>query len=171
MSFDSDLTFSHAAEDMPCWREIYAAAFPTMSAMVNHRANGDHQRAGIDRSVILDNSKQVLIDEKARRIADTGDIMLEFVSVSTTCAPGWVEKPLLCDYIAYAFLPSGRAYLLPVIQLQAAWRENADRWKAKYGRRVVYNKNYQTHCCPVPTDVLYPAIGKMLRAQFTPMTA
>ena len=34
--------------------------------MVDHRDDGEHQRAGIDRSVILANSKQLLIDEKVR---------------------------------------------------------------------------------------------------------
>jgi len=161
--FEKDLKYSHECEDNPCWREVYRRAFPTMVKMVNHREIGPHQFAGIDRSIILNNSKQVLVDEKARRIHDTGDILLEYVSNDTTGTLGWIEKKLLCDYIAYAFIPSKRAYLLPVVQAQAAWKKSRDKWLERYGTLSASNNGYNTLNCPVPINVLYPAIGNMLR--------
>lgn len=167
-NFAEDLKFSHKCEDDPCWRSIYEQAFPTMVAMISHRENGDHQKAGIDRSVILANSKQIMIDEKARRRFDTGDIMLEFISNDQRGDKGWVEKSLLCDYIAYAFIPSGICYLMPVPQLQAAWIKHKVEWLAAYGTMKAKNATYYTHNCPVKTGVLFSSIGQMLRIHFQP---
>jgi len=166
--FIDDLAYSHACEDAACWAQIYRMAFPTMMAMHSHKADGDHQRNGIDRSVILDNGKQILIDEKARRRHDTGDIMLEYVSNNVRGTPGWVEKRLMCDYIAYAFIPSGTAYLFPVVQLQAAWSKNKESWLASFGTRAAKNNGYETFNCPVTTNLLFKEIGQMLRIHFTP---
>jgi hypothetical protein len=173
--FDDDLKFSHSCEDLPCWRQIYQEAFPTMVTMVNHRQNGDHQHLGIDRSVILRNSKVITIDEKARR-DDYGDIALEYISNDKKNSPGWVEKDLLCDYIAYAVLPTGIAYLLPVIQLQAAWRKNKAVWLEK-AKDPAYRKfktcrarnyGYCTLSIAVPVSEVFAAIGSGLRINFKP---
>ena len=140
-----------------------------MTAIISHRQDGWHQRAGVDRSVILANSKQILVDEKARRIKNTGDIMLEYVSNDRTNAPGWVEKSLKCDYIAYAFMPSGIAFLLPVNQLQTAWLKNKLIWLQKYRTRAAINNSCKTLNCPVPINELYSAIGQCLRINFNPI--
>ena len=92
--------------------------------------------------------------------------MLEYVSNDQKNTPGWVEKDLFADYICYAFIPSGKAYLLPVIQLQAAWLKNKTEWLEKYGTKSADNKFYHTLNCPVPTDVLFSQIGSMLRITF-----
>lgn len=165
---------SHEAEDLPFWKEVYQQAFPNMATMVNHREDGWHQRAGIDRSVILDNSKQILIDEKVRgRNKKTGkiygnDIALEYISNDKTGAPGWVCKPLQAEYIAYAIAPLGNCYLLPVIQLQSAWTKNQQLWLETYQTKFAQNKGYKTWFCPVPINVLFKAIGLELRIKFTP---
>jgi len=163
--FSRSLAASHGACDLPIWAQIYKRAFPGFLAMVDHREDGEHQRAGIDRSVILSNSKQILIDEKIR-FKDYGDILLEYVSVDKTGAPGWVCKPQRADYIAYAVAPTGICYLLPVIQLQLAWQRNKSEWLATYRTRSAPNKTYNTLNCPVPVPVLFPAIGAALRVQF-----
>lgn len=166
--FTDDLAFSHAAEDLPCWLEIYRQAFPTMSGMISHRKDGEHQRAGIDRSIILESGKQITIDEKIRR-KNYPDIALEYISNDRTAAPGWVCKSLLCDYIAYAIKPSGKAYLLPVPQMQAAWVKNAETWKRSFFHPKAPNRGYNTISVAVPVDVLFQAIGKCLRVDFTPI--
>jgi hypothetical protein len=56
------------------------------------------------------------------------DILLEQWSDEARRVPGWVQKPLACDFIAYAFAPSRRCYLLPVALLQRAWRLNGREW-------------------------------------------
>jgi len=161
--FKTDLKYSRDCEVLALWERAYKWFFPNMQTTVAHGQDGDHQRAGIDRSIVLDNSKQILIDEKARRIKDTGDIMLEYVANDTKGSPGWVEKRLLCDFIAYAFIPSRKVYLLPVIQLQAAWARNKVKWLKAYGTLKAKNQSYGTLNCPVSTPVLFKAIGGALR--------
>ncbi len=171
--FASSLAESHAAADLPCWEEMYRKAFPNFAAMVDHREDGPHQRNGIDRSVILSNAKQVLIDEKIRgRNKITGivysDIALEYLSDTDRKTPGWVCKPLLADYIAYAIGPIGKGYLLPVIQLQSAWKKHGNEWIRDYKRIRSQNDGWLTTSVGVPVDVLFRAIGSMLRLEFDP---
>lgn len=167
--FDESLRRSHAAEDLPFWEECYRNAFYDFAAMVNHRADGEHQRAGIDRSVILSNSKQYLIDEKIRWEA-YDDIALEYISNDQKGTPGWVCKPLRADYIAYAVAPKGICYLLPVPQLQQAWRVNQEKWRAQKLKIIAAkNRTYTTFSLAVPVNVLFAAIGAGLRVRFTPV--
>ena len=163
--FAESLAASHEASDLPIWEQIYRRAFPSFCAMVDHTDDGEHQRAGIDRSVILANSKQLLIDEKIR-YKDYPDILLEHTSNDRTNAPGWVCKPLRADYIAYAIKPAGRCYLLPVIQLQIAWSVYGEAWKRKFRNVPAKNNGYTTHSVAVPVSHLFPAIGGALRVNF-----
>lgn len=171
--FAEDLKYSHDCEDLPYWREIYSKAFPTMIAMHCHRRDGQQQRAGIDRSIILENSKQILVDEKARR-QSYGDILLEYVSNDRTGSPGWVEKLLLADYIAVAHTDTGKAWLLPVIQLQSAWARHKAEWTAKFLERnkgkpiIAPNPGYNTLSIGVSECDLFCAIGRCLRVDFAP---
>lgn len=167
--FGASLKASHGASDLPVWEEMYRQAFgSSFAAMVDHRQDGDHQRAGVDRSVILQHSKQILIDEKAR-FKPYNDILLEYVSNEQRKVPGWVCKPLMADYIAYAVLPLGQGYLLPVIQLQKAWLEHGDDWISTYGTIRAINSSWVTLNVAVPVRVLFPAIGAALRLTFTPI--
>jgi len=171
--FRECLKMSHEAEDLPFWEHVYRKAFPRMAAMVNHRADGWHQRAGIDRSIILDNSKKILIDEKVRgRNRRTGriyeDVSLEYISNDKTGALGWVCKSLACDFIAYAIAPLGRCYLLPVNQLQCAWEKNKDDWFERFHALHAKNRGYNTWFLPIPIKTLFPAIGQELRISFEP---
>lgn len=163
--FNESLAKSHSASDLPIWEEVYQKAFPTMLAMVDHREDGEHQRAGIDRSVILANAKQLLIDEKVR-FKDYGDILIEFISNDRRQSPGWAEKDLRCDYIAYAVIPSGRCFVLPVPQLQLAWKFKKADWIQRFGTRAAQNEGYRTINCPVPVGVLFPAITKAMNIPF-----
>lgn len=172
--FAECLAMSHAASDLPFWRTVYTKAFPTMAGMIDHRQDGEHQKAGIDRSIILANSKQILIDEKVRgRNKKTGkvynDIALEFWSDEGRQTPGWVCKPLRADLIAYAIAPLGRCYLLPVIQLQSAWRQHGDEWKRTFFEIRAENRGYTTVSIGVPVNTLFPAIGQQFRVSFEPM--
>ena len=170
-NFKKSLAKSHSASDLPFWKEIYQSAFPTMIAMVDHREDGEHQRAGIDRSIILSNSKQILIDEKTRsKNEKTGkiytDIALEYWSDRDKKIPGWVCKPLRADYIAYAIAPLGICYLLPVIQLQQAWDDKGEEWIEEYPIVNAVNESWITVSVGVPPEILYPVIGRFLRIEF-----
>jgi hypothetical protein len=171
--FDEDLRRSHAASDLPIWLEIYQQAFPDLVACVDHRKDGEHQRAGIDRSLTLESSKQILIDEKIRwpnprtgRVYE--DIALEYLSDVDRKRPGWVCKPLRADFICYAIAALGKAYLLPVPQLQQAWRVYGGQWLADFPFQIdAPNRGYVTRSCGVPPAVLFKAIGECLRVRFT----
>ncbi len=171
--FRESLAKSHSASDLPIWKEVYRQAFPSFVAMIDHRQDGEHQRAGIDRSVILANSKQILIDEKARFRNRNGtvyeDIALEYWSDYERRERGWVCKPLRCDFIAYAIVPLGRCYLLPVIQLQIAWTRNAKAWASRYPRVEARNRHYTTISVAVPPDVVFGAVGSALVFDFDPV--
>ncbi len=172
--FMKSLAKSHAADKLPIWEEMYRSFFDGFHTMCNHRQDGEHQRAGIDRSVILKNSTQVLIDEKCRfRNEKTGrvydDIALEYVSNTRTNAPGWVCKPLRCDYIAYAIAPLGVGYMLPVRELQNMWRGWGDLILSKpdsYRQISAANKGYNTLSVCVPPKILVKAIGMACVVKF-----
>lgn len=168
--FADSLAASHRASDLPIWEEIYRKSFPDFLAMVDHRQDGEHQRAGIDRSVILQNSKQLLIDEKIRW-KPYPDIAVEYLSNDRTGAPGWACKPLRADYIAYAIAPLGMCYLLPVIQLQQAWRRKGDIWKASCFIVRAPNRGYTTLSAAVPVHELFSEIGRALRVPFAALEA
>lgn len=171
--FEECLAASHAAEDLPFWGEAYRKAFPTMRRMENLRSDGQHQRAGIDRVIILDSAKVIYVDEKYRRRSKlTGkvydDIALEYISNDRRGTPGWVCKPLLADYIAYAIGPLGKCYLLPVPQLQAVWQEYGNTWLATKRKFPTQNSGYKTlNVCVEPAE-LFPLIGNCLRVTFAP---
>ena len=164
-NFADSLAKSHAAEDLAIWEEVYRKAFPTMQAMINHRQDGDHQRQGIDRSIILRNSKQVTVDEKVR-FKPYNDILLEVWSDKARKKPGWAAKDLLCDYIAYAVAPLGVCYLLPVPQLRVAWQRNGRRWYRENFKPIADNGGWITESVVVPATELLNEINSALQVNF-----
>ena len=159
--FKNDLKFSHEAEDLSIWGEIYNKAFPECFYK-NAREDGELQRVGIDRTIVLKSGKAIYIDEKVRRV-DYGDIALEYISNDKFRTLGWVEKPLFCDYIAYAILPAKKCYLLPVPQLQKAWADNKQIWLDRF--KTISAKHIKDNIlsCTVSIPVLFKAIGSSLR--------
>jgi hypothetical protein len=180
--FDKCLSDSHRAEDWPGWEVIYRQAFPDFHYMCNHRLDGTHQREGIDRSIITTSAQHILVDEKVRsrnkltgRVYD--DIALEIWSDIGIKSEGWVQKKLRADYIAYAILPLGVCYLLPVRQLQEAWKRNEKAWKLKY-RTIAPESSrwtgagraeWTTLCICVPAVEVLNAIRDCLTVRFDPV--
>ncbi len=155
-NFQNDLDYSHSQADEPWWGEVYKHFFPNSLATADLRDDGWWQRAGVDRQIVL-KGKTIYVDEKVRR-DDWPDFGLEYISNDKTGAKGWVCKELLADYIAYAFAPSQVCYLLPVNELQNAWRRNGQKWLDKFGSKQAINDGYKTHFCPVPRGVLGKAL-------------
>lgn len=165
-SFDESLALSHAQEDAEWWPEIYGRAFPGHLSAVSVLNDGWAQRGGIDRVVTLKSGKTVTIDEKVRA-KSYGDILLEQWSSVERQTPGWMQKELACDFIAYAFIPDRTCYLLPFHNLRRAWLQFGREWiaTAKQGRagfRIVdaQNAGYVTRSIAVPIPVLMEAISK-----------
>lgn len=156
--FNKQLQFSEAASDEPFWDAIYRKAFP---GLVNHMlCSGDvrSQRLGIDRSILLSSGKTLYIDEKKRR-EDWPDILLEYISVDTTGAPGWIEKELQIDYLAYAFMQSKRVYLYDWLMLRRAWLHYRDDWKREHKVISAQNNGYKTLSLAVPIAVVNSAVS------------
>lgn len=108
--------------------------------------------------ITLASGRVFTIDEKVRT-NDWPDILLERWSDEERGNPGWIQKPLACDFIAYAFAPSRRCYLLPVVPLQRAWRLNGRLWIDRYGERFAMNPGYRSSNVPVPIKTLMSAIA------------
>ena len=161
-NFRERLEWSECQKDEPFWDVVYRKAFPNL---VNHMPTpGDvaSQRMGIDRIVFLANGRSIMIDEK-KRGKEYNDILLEYVSVDTTGATGaagWIEKDLAIDFLAYAFVPSGRCYLFPWPMLRQAWETNKARWKAAYRPVIARNRDYSTYSLPIPIPELQRSIAR-----------
>lgn len=152
---------SEAHSDAGWWLDLYRRAFPSMVSAVCVRADGWAQRGGIDRVITLASGRVYTIDEKVRS-HDWPDILLEQWSDEARRSPGWVQKPLACDFVAYAFAPSRRCYLLPVAPLQRAWRLFGRQWVDIYGQRRARNVGYVSTSVPVPIDVLLRAMAEAM---------
>lgn len=147
------------------WDAAYRCAFPNL--VTHARCDGDteSQRMGIDRLLFLSNGQELRIDEKKRE-RDYGDFLIEYLSNDRTRAPGWIEKDLFIDYLAYAFVPSQKVYLFPWPLLRRAWHVYGDEWRrlARQNRDgfrqiVAHNQGYRTHAIAVPKKRLYQCIN------------
>ena len=159
-NFKDSLEKSKAQESATFWEPVYRQAFPGFSQMMSVRCDGWAQRGGIDRVVLLSSGKSINIDEKVR-YKSYGDIILERWSSREKKTPGWIQKNLATDYIAYAFVPDRRCYLLPFIQLRAAWVKCGRGWiddaeNNRNGFKVVLAKNpgYTTESIAIPIPEL-----------------
>ena len=173
--FNEDLKFSVDSEGLGFWRDVYAQFFPGNVAVIRHSQDGDHQRLGIDTSVIMANSKVYTVDEKLRR-GKWNDVLLEEFSDHERRVPGWVCKSVLSDFVIYAVPESGKAYLMPCTALQTAWARNADTWRRTCKRVEAHNRDPRTGRTwtslnwAIPENILFPALGQCLRANFEPST-
>lgn len=167
-NFAKSLARSHEYEDATWWGEVYAEAFPGFHSMMSVRQDGWAQRGGIDRVVQLKSGKTILVDEKVRE-EEWPDILVERWSNKERRVPGWVQKDLACDFIAYAFVPSKRCYLLPFQSLRRAWRLEGRNWcdlaqNSMGGFKIVLAKNdsYTTESIAVPTDILMASLRQAM---------
>lgn len=162
--FAESLALSNRYADAPWWLDIYRRAFPTLVSAVSVRDDGWAQRGGIDRVLTLACGRTYTVDEKIRT-NEWPDILLEQWSDEGRRIDGWVQKPLACDFIAYAFAPIRRCYLLPVAPLQRAWRLHGEVWVRSYGHRRARNPGYVSASVPVPIRVLLREIMRAMIVQ------
>lgn len=159
--FHADNAYSLAASGETFWLAVYRKAFPTMTRC-EICTDTTRQRQGIDRVLTLSNGRTVNVDEK-KRAQEYGDILLEYVSALEYKTPGWIEKDLAIDYLAYAFMRSHRCYLFPWPMLHRAWVQYGQAWKDKYGKVTAKTKTggstYQTLSVPVPIAILRQAVS------------
>lgn len=164
-SFEERLAFSQSFENAGWWIEVYRAAFPDLLSAASVRNDGWAQRGGIDRVLTLSSGKTITVDEKVREKA-WPDILLERWSDEERKIAGWIQKPLACDFIAYAFVPIATCYLLPTLTLQRAWRENGRDWIKRYPARRSLNPGWTTVSIAIPIDVLFAALTDAMRVSW-----
>jgi len=164
--FRRDLKWSHEQSDQPWWEEVYRMAFPNFSQMHEVRKDGWAQRGGIDRQVLLTDGTVLKIDEKVRRTSYP-DFCLEYWSDEARKVPGWIAKPLTCDFIAYAFAPTTTCYLLPYQLLRAAWWRNRGDWVDRYREIRADNPGYTTVSVAVPIPVVLNALTGVMAVRWT----
>ena len=135
--------------------------------MYTIRRDGWAQRGGIDRLIILESGKTLWIEEKLRE-QDYPDSLLEYYSDRERKVPGWLAKDLVCDYLAYAFMPSARCYVLPFQQLRPCWQKYRREWVPQYGPPIeAQNEEYVSVSVVVPISVLRSALTNMLVVSWT----
>lgn len=134
----------------------------------------DQQRRGVDRLLVLMNGRVIGVEEKLRskiytRPGDPLDILLEYLH--SDGLPGWIDKPLAAEYLAYSWEPTREVYLLPTLLLQLAWEKNKSDWHGKAGlsedgfrythtTNSVNGRSYVTHCLAVPLKILQIAMHR-----------
>lgn len=172
-NFSSSLAKSHEMESAPWWEPVYRQAFPNFAVMHSVRNDGWAQRGGIDRVVTLKSGKTVAIDEKVRA-GNWPDILLERWSDRGRQVPGWIQKDLACDFIAYAFIPSETCYLLPFLSLRKAWIDHGREWidaaeasRDGFKKVLARNNGYVTESVAVPTNVLLGAITESMTVSWS----
>lgn len=165
-SFAKSLARSHAYSDAPWWEETYRRAFPGFAGMVSVRDDGWAQRGGIDRVITLKSGRVITVDEKVRD-GSWGDILLERWSDEARRVPGWVQKDLACDFIAYAFAPEQTCYLIPFLPLRRAWIEHGRTWCRRHPTIRAQNAGYVTASIAVPIDELFTALVGAMSMSWT----
>jgi hypothetical protein len=161
-SFEERLAFSQSFDNASWWTDVYRGAFPDLLSMTNVRKDGWAQRGGIDRVLTLSSGKTITVDEKVREKV-WPDILLERWSDEERKIAGWIQKPLACDFIAYAFVPIATCYLFPTLTLQRAWREKGRDWIERYPEKRSLNKGWTTVSIPIPISVLFAALTDAMR--------
>jgi hypothetical protein len=136
---------------------LYRRAFPNYESSYIIRDDGYAQRGGVDRKINLRSSRSVFIEEKFRD-ADYGDVLLERWSDRARRVPGWIQKNLLADYVAYVVIPRRTMLLLPYLDLRRAWVRNGKQWIDRYPPKCANNPGYKTEYVCIPEAVLLRAI-------------
>lgn len=168
--FNESLAKSQAQADAEWWLDVYRLAFPSLAASVNVRDDGWAQRGGIDRVLTLSTGRTITVDEKVRE-KDWPDILLERWSDERREKPGWIQKPLACDFIAYAFVPSATCYLFPTQTLQRAWRLHGREWIDSHPTIRAQNNGYVTASVAVPRRILLQAVMEAMAVVWTARAA
>lgn len=171
--FQQYLEKSHHCQDLPFWGDVYKAFFGDGIVIIKHSASGEHQKAGIDRSVVLPDSSIYRIEEKVD-YHHNQNMFIEYWSDWENKVPGWINKPLRCDYIVYAILALGEAYFFKPLPLQRAWVNNRERWIETYHEKRISNQlrnhEWTTVGVPVPVNEVYRQYKLCHRIHFSPVT-
>jgi hypothetical protein len=145
------------------WEPIYRKAFPYFREMqtCNDR---ELQKMGIDRRLVFPLGNVLTFDEKLRETDEYPDILLEYLSNDQFGTPGWMEKNLKCDYIAYAWLSTGNCWFLSFPALKFVWDSLGEIWKKRYvPHKYAWNTDNRQGCVDYRTWSVAVPITELLR--------
>ena len=162
--FNDDLDYSMAASDESFWDAVYLRAFPDMAVSIPNPVLSQSQMLGIDRVIHLKSGRTLYVDEKKRR-GTWDDILLEYRSNDNTGAQGWMNKQLLIDYLAYAFMDTKVIYVMDWLSLRRVWIENGLKWSTQFKTITAKNKGYNTLSLAVPIQTLMESINNSIKIQ------
>ncbi len=151
--FDEDIEYSHSPEHAGLWLHAYKKFFPNLVSVEYKENDLVLQRRGIDVELKLRSEETILIDEKKRRNY-YNDILVEFEDRGS---PGWINKNLDIDCLAYLKAPAESVWIFDWRSLVRAWQENEDVWQSTYPRRTSYDGTLNT---PVPDEILCRAVAE-----------
>lgn len=160
-NFSDSLKKAQEVAEAPWWESFYRRSFRNFESMVCVRKDGWAQRGGIDRVITLNSGKVVTVDEKVRD-KYWPDFLLERYSDYERRTPGWMQKDLACDFIAYVWLPREDGYLLPFLLLRRAWLQHGQKWCREYPEKRGINDGYVTLNVAVPIDVVLKAVNQAM---------
>jgi len=162
--FHERLAHSLKASDEPFWNLAYRKAFFGVVGFIPIAQDCEAQRNGIDRLVAFEDGRVLRFDEK-KRDEVWPDILLEYRSNDRTQTPGWMDKALKIDFLAYAFMPTRRVYFFPWGLLRRSWTDNRDTWIANakadrdgFRHITARNRTYSTLSIAVPIPALMAAL-------------
>lgn len=160
--FWQDNAYSLRSSEEDFWQAVYEKAFPNL-IYTELCDDIEKQKQGIDRVLYLGNGNVLWVDEKKRERVYP-DILLEHTSNVERGTPGWIEKDLSMDYMAYAFMPSRTCYLFPWPLLRRAWEIRKKNWLMLFpkvnARTRVGGAFYTTQSVAIPIDLLRTAVSE-----------
>lgn len=124
--------------------------------------DGWGQRGGIDRVITLTSGHTINVEEKVREHG-WPDVLLERWSDEERKLPGWIQKNLATDYLAYIFVPQRSGLWIPFLDLRRAWKLNGRRWGESYPIVHAQNNGYVTVSVAIPIDELQRVLSENMR--------
>jgi hypothetical protein len=156
--FHDSLKLSNSVAQDARWEALYRAAWPGLLG-AEYVTDVALQRLGYDRLLTLADASVIAVEEKYDAQA-VENLFLEYWSNLEAETPGWIRKPLRCNYFCYVCPNIYTAYILPWPELQAAWVDQSEHWVKTYGAKYVRNPGYTTVGVAVPIeDVLIEIPG------------
>jgi hypothetical protein len=163
-NFSNDLRMSESPEVQEFWLRHYRRQWPDMVNVLRNSADNVAQRRGVDAVVFDGIDKEWRVDEKGD-YHEPNNFFIEYSSADTTRAPGWINKSLACDFIAYGFIKHDICFFLPWVPLRLAWMQSGAAWMERYKKPPIENHGYNTHGLAVPINVVLNAVVRAMRSQ------
>jgi len=156
--FRKSLAWSNSPKVRNFWRAAYAMKWPTVE-WIEYVTDLHLQRHGVDVRLHLANGEVVCVDEKSRDYTVdarfTADIAIEYAHEyhDGSTQPGWIEKDdMYTNWLAYGWVPSGRACFIDWLALRELWRKSGKTWRMLCPEDKLIkapNADYRTLSVPV----------------------